>query len=307
MLVRNAQKMSVYVMYALSSAFSGVEVSVGEIAALASVAYIILRFAAAIISRRRKARLRSAVVSSLRLVSVYALSFALIWLPIAGTPSIPFSASRRSAPSVYALCEELALKANGQYKYYDADAGNVTQRVGEALLRLTGRESRAKFSIWPVWMRKVNLAGLCFPWSGEAVVRGDMPRIALPFVMAHESAHQIGYGPEYEANYIAYRALEGDEGLSYSSTLFALYYSMEALRPLSASDYNCVAALMDKAVFADYATVASFSRRDAGTKGGVADAFLRLSGQAGRESYNLMVDFLLSDAPILAADEVNTD
>ncbi|MDI9358353.1 MAG: DUF3810 domain-containing protein [Phycisphaerales bacterium] len=42
------------------------------------------------------------------------------------------------------------------------------------------------------------------PLTGEAQVRQNIPRLTIPYTMAHEIAHQIGYASEDEANFVAY-------------------------------------------------------------------------------------------------------
>ena len=42
------------------------------------------------------------------------------------------------------------------------------------------------------------------PLTGEAIIRGDVPLLTLPFTACHEMAHQLGYASETEANFIAF-------------------------------------------------------------------------------------------------------
>ena len=42
------------------------------------------------------------------------------------------------------------------------------------------------------------------PITGEAIIRGDVPILTLPFTTCHEMAHQLGYASETEANFIAF-------------------------------------------------------------------------------------------------------
>jgi hypothetical protein len=42
------------------------------------------------------------------------------------------------------------------------------------------------------------------PITGEAIIRGDLPALTLPFTTSHEIAHQLGYASESEANFIAF-------------------------------------------------------------------------------------------------------
>lgn len=42
------------------------------------------------------------------------------------------------------------------------------------------------------------------PLTGEAIIRGDLPLLTVPFTTCHEIAHQLGYASETEANFIAF-------------------------------------------------------------------------------------------------------
>ncbi len=42
------------------------------------------------------------------------------------------------------------------------------------------------------------------PITGEAIIRGDLPLLTVPFTTCHEIAHQLGYASETEANFIAF-------------------------------------------------------------------------------------------------------
>jgi hypothetical protein len=49
------------------------------------------------------------------------------------------------------------------------------------------------------WM---GFTGYYNPFTGEAQVRTDVPKLVLPFVSVHEIAHQLGYASESEANMV---------------------------------------------------------------------------------------------------------
>jgi len=42
------------------------------------------------------------------------------------------------------------------------------------------------------------------PLTGEAIIRGELPILTLPYTVSHEIAHQLGYASETEANFIAF-------------------------------------------------------------------------------------------------------
>jgi hypothetical protein len=72
-------------------------------------------------------------------------------------------------------------------------------------------------------MNRLGISGFYFPWSGEANVNGDIPAIAYSHALAHEKAHQRGYAPEDEANFMAILAGASAEHplAQYSAILFA--------------------------------------------------------------------------------------
>lgn len=50
----------------------------------------------------------------------------------------------------------------------------------------------------------LGYTGYYNPFTGEAQVRTDIPKILLPFITCHEVAHQLGYASEDEANFVSY-------------------------------------------------------------------------------------------------------
>jgi Protein of unknown function (DUF3810) len=50
----------------------------------------------------------------------------------------------------------------------------------------------------------VGFMAFYHPLTGEAIIRGDLPLLTMPFTTCHEIAHQLGYASETEANFIAF-------------------------------------------------------------------------------------------------------
>lgn len=69
----------------------------------------------------------------------------------------------------------------------------------------------------------LGFQGYYNPFSGEAQVNTTIPRFLEPFVTAHEIAHQLGYGKENEANFVAFLACR-----QFESPLFkySMYFDM---------------------------------------------------------------------------------
>ena len=91
---------------------------------------------------------------------------------------------------------------------------------------------RAKRMISSRAMCYLFLGGFFFVWTGEATVNGALPAIAQPHSMAHEKAHQRGFAPEDEANFMGFMAgAAADDPLArYSAYLFAQDQLLGALR-----------------------------------------------------------------------------
>lgn len=69
----------------------------------------------------------------------------------------------------------------------------------------------------------LGFQGYYNPFSGEAQVNTTVPRFIEPFVTAHEIAHQLGYGKENEANFVAFLACKEVESPVYK---YSLYFDM---------------------------------------------------------------------------------
>ncbi len=61
-----------------------------------------------------------------------------------------------------------------------------------------------KQSAFPIWGDYFGYTAFYQPITGEAIIRGDLPVLTMPFTICHEMAHQLGYASESEANFIAY-------------------------------------------------------------------------------------------------------
>ncbi len=83
----------------------------------------------------------------------------------------------------------------------------------------------------PQLMSYFGIAGIYFPFTGEANVNMDPPPYLLPETVCHEMAHQIGIAPEDEANFVAYLAcqLNPEPAFQYSGNLMAMRYTMNRL------------------------------------------------------------------------------
>jgi Protein of unknown function (DUF3810) len=80
----------------------------------------------------------------------------------------------------------------------------------------------------------LGIDGIYMPFTGEATYNKQLPANILPFVLAHQKAHQRGYAREDEANFVAYVVCTNAEDpyIRYSGHL----HSVKVLKVLEQSN-----------------------------------------------------------------------
>ena len=151
-------------------------------------------------------------------------------------------------------------------------------------------------------LTRLGLAGFYFPFTGEATVNAALPDASVPFVTAHEMAHQRGIAPEDEANFQAYLACR-ESGLAaarYSGALGAFGLVWSALALAAPDSVQALASgLLDAGPRADRSAIREFWTRHEGPASVAAErinhAYLRANAQRGGiASYGRAVDLLLA-------------
>ncbi|MCW3169797.1 DUF3810 domain-containing protein [Chryseobacterium sp. 09-1422] len=81
-----------------------------------------------------------------------------------------------------------------------------------------------KPSLFDDFMSFTGILGYYNPFTAEAQFNAKLPASYLPFTLAHESSHQLGYAREQEANFIGYLigVNSGNIELRYSTEYFTL-------------------------------------------------------------------------------------
>jgi len=85
----------------------------------------------------------------------------------------------------------------------------------------------------------LGIEGYFSPFTGEANLNSLTPAVSLPHSIAHEKAHQRGFAPEDEANFMGYLvAAAADDPLArYAAFVFAQRQLLGALHDLDADRY----------------------------------------------------------------------
>jgi hypothetical protein len=147
----------------------------------------------------------------------------------------------------------------------------------------------------------LGFQGYYNPFSGEAQVNTTIPRFLEPFVTAHEIAHQVGYGKENEANFVAFLACKNFESAVFRYSLYFDLYNYAA-NELFKTDSMQAKAYYNKLhprVVGDYAELNKFYRS---YKNPVEPFiswsyghFLKANNQpGGKRTYNEVVAWLIA-------------
>ncbi|HNJ41203.1 MAG TPA: DUF3810 domain-containing protein [Acidobacteriota bacterium] len=174
-----------------------------------------------------KALVKTGVVNVLVAGGILLLGFQLCWglnysrLPVSQRLALP---SHQATPAeVKNLCQFLIAEANRAYAQAQTQTGpkppgtlalsldEVRADLEASFRRATwiGPTSQGSYSpAKPVFFSPVlsyaGISGVYFPFTSEPNFNADMPGCDLPFTLAHEMAHQRGFAPEDEANFVAF-------------------------------------------------------------------------------------------------------
>lgn len=194
---------------------------------------------------------------------------------------------------------------NGVFKIDDLKAVEVeilnNQYTLPALLGVKAPTAIQAFkpSLFAPVMSYTGILGYYNPFTAEAQYNPKLPPHELPFTLAHESAHQLGYAREQEANFIGY--LIGKKArnpeLRYSTEYFVLRSLLNALTTEDEIFVKNVLHQYSPAMKRDRRAAKIFAEKHEGAVenffGITNDLFLKSNRQDGSITYSYFVDLLL--------------
>ncbi len=133
-------------------------------------------------------------------------------------------------------------------------------------------------------IKRLGVSGIYFPYTGEALVLGDLPGVLLGKDLGHEMAHQRGFSSESDANVLgALVAVWSSDPLArYSAYSFLQGQLVNALQRVSSSDAQEVVEGQAPGVRRDLADVLAYWQPAQTPVGAAAsrvnDAMLRTHG-----------------------------
>ena len=194
-------------------------------------------------------------------------------------------------------------------KIFD-DTKNAYAEISKQYKFLSVNHFSIKSSLFSPTGNYIGYTGYYNPFTGEAQVRNDIPKILLPFIACHEVAHQLGYASEDEANFVAFLVAEKTDNiyLKYSMCLEIIDYAMHDLFLKYYQDFDKINFLkkrfqledcFDPQVKKDRKAIKLFfiqNRRDISNVSSIIyDKYLKINYQdAGIGSYNQVVGLLIN-------------
>ena len=166
---------------------------------------------------------------------------------------------------------------------------------------LNYRPASVKPSLFSYAGNYLGFQGYYNPFSGEAQVNTTIPRFLEPFVTCHEIAHQIGYGKENEANFVAFLACRDYPSAAFRYSLYFDVYNYAA-NEVAKRDTALFRIFFEKLhprVLSDIVELRGFYRRYENPIEPLITwsygHFLKANNQpAGKQTYNEVVAWLIA-------------
>ena len=159
--------------------------------------------------------------------------------------------------------------------------------------------SCAKPSLFDQVMSYSGILGYFNPFTAEAQFNANLPSTYIPFTLAHESAHQLGFAREQEASFIGY--LSGKDSrnidLKYSTQYFVLKSLLNALAETDEAFVKNILQKYSAGMRRDRLAEKNFIKKHEGLLddffGITNDLFLKSNQQEGSITYAYFVELLV--------------
>jgi hypothetical protein len=174
--------------------------------------------------------------------------------------------------------------------------------IGKLYPAFTYQHPSVKSVLVPELMSYFGIAGIYFPFTGEANVNMDPPSYLLPETVCHEMAHQTGVASEDEANFVAYLTcqMNPDPAFKYSGNLMAMRYTLNRLYQQDSTAYYRQIQQLNSGVLCDLEVARDYWNRFENPVEVVGrmihDLFLKANNQTeGVVSYSRVVELLMGE------------
>lgn len=161
--------------------------------------------------------------------------------------------------------------------------------------------SKVKKSLLSLPLSYMGYSGYLNPFTLESQVNSKMPIQSLITTSLHETAHQIGYASEKEANFIAYLSAINSQNpyIQYAGNTFAFRYLFNELYKLDSKIAKSKLKHLNPGILKNFKEVNDFWKKYDNPFEVIFDktydSYLKANGQkSGIKSYNEMVGLIIN-------------
>ncbi len=169
--------------------------------------------------------------------------------------------------------------------------------------QITSKNSVEMLSVKPSLynniMNYTGILGYYNPFTAESQFNPNLPSTQVPFTLAHEMSHQLGFAREQEASFIAYLCAKNSDNLDlrYSTQLYVLKSLLRNLSLKNASFVNEILSQYSDKMKKDRASELDFLKTHESVLSDVFgftnDLFLKSNQQDGSITYSYFITLLV--------------
>ena len=163
------------------------------------------------------------------------------------------------------------------------------------------KTSKVKKSLMSLPLSYMGYSGYLNPFTLESQVNAKIPIQSLITTSLHETAHQMGYAAENEANFIAYLSAikSKDLHVQYAGNTFAFRYLFNDFHKLDPEEARNKLKLLNPGILKNFKEVNDFWKKYKNPFEVIFDktydSYLKANGQkSGIKSYNEMVGLVIN-------------
>ncbi len=283
--------------------------SISEIALYTSVAGFLLLLAAGMWRRDWKWTLAGA----LRAAAVAVAWFYLAWgcnyfrLPLEQQLHLPGANASADSSALHQAALWSVAATNAAWrempawdlKKLDEEIESSYRTVCDTLqIALMPGKRPPKFLLFPGLFNHTLTSGMFGPFFHEVHLNSELLPVELPFVLAHEKAHQMGFAREAEANFLAALTcwMSADAAVQYSGHFSVLGHFW--IRAAGFEGRDSLRQTIRPEVRADFAAVRQHYQKYHGAVSEISnkgyDVYLRANRvEGGVKNYNDVVDLIM--------------
>lgn len=185
-------------------------------------------------------------------------------------------------------------------KHIKLEILNNQTKLASSLNNKKGTKIQAfKSSLFKPVMSYTGILGYYNPFTAEAQYNSALPSSYIPFTLSHESAHQLGYAREQEANFIGFLIGERSRNvdLKYSTDYFVLKSLLNYLVDKDEIFVKNILKQYTPGMKRDRLAEKMFVKKHEGLLdvffGFTNDLFLKSNQQDGSVTYSYFIDLLV--------------